>query len=240
MTKYEWERELRNNLKRLPEAEVSRVLDYYDELFEDKVEEGMSEKEIVKRFGNPFDVAYKILYDSGADGGNGEEAAVRPPEPFVPYGGASANRERRRQTYAPPPQSYYAPPPPAVPPQNYYAPPPAAPQANPPAETKKSGGIIARLIFFIPFVIVATVAWSLVVGVAAGGIGAVVEGVLLIFTGFAISGEGLVLANVGGGLAAVGLGILLCVATVHLVKFASRMTQKYFYMGKHKTKGEVR
>ncbi len=61
MTKYEWETELKKNIRRLPDDEIKRVTDYYGELFADKAERGESEREIVNEFGNPADVADKIL-----------------------------------------------------------------------------------------------------------------------------------------------------------------------------------
>ena len=63
MTKYEWESELKKNIHRLPAEEINRVLEYYDELFADKIERGQNEYEIVRQFGNPVDVADKILAD---------------------------------------------------------------------------------------------------------------------------------------------------------------------------------
>ncbi len=61
MTKYEWEHELKKNIHRLPADEIARVLDYYDEMFEDNIERGKAECEIIREFGNPVDVADKIL-----------------------------------------------------------------------------------------------------------------------------------------------------------------------------------
>ncbi|MDE7106895.1 MAG: DUF1700 domain-containing protein, partial [Clostridiales bacterium] len=61
MTKYEWEHELKKNIHRLPADEIARVLDYYNEMFEDNIERGRNEREIIREFGNPVDVADKIL-----------------------------------------------------------------------------------------------------------------------------------------------------------------------------------
>ncbi len=63
MTKYEWESELKKNIHRLPVDEISRIMEYYDELFADKIERGYNECEIIGQFGNPVDVADKILAD---------------------------------------------------------------------------------------------------------------------------------------------------------------------------------
>lgn len=61
MTKYEWETELKKNIHRLPADEIKRVMEYYAELFEDHVERGQTESQIINEFGNPVDVADKIL-----------------------------------------------------------------------------------------------------------------------------------------------------------------------------------
>lgn len=61
MTKWEWESELRRCLSRLNAAEQERILGYYGELFDDKIDAGMTEEQITAAFGNPSDVAEQIL-----------------------------------------------------------------------------------------------------------------------------------------------------------------------------------
>ncbi|MDE7454490.1 MAG: DUF1700 domain-containing protein [Clostridia bacterium] len=63
MTKYEWERQLKKGISGLPKSEQQRVLDYYNELFADKIDAGLREQYIISEFGNPYDVANKILLD---------------------------------------------------------------------------------------------------------------------------------------------------------------------------------
>lgn len=63
MTKYEWERQLKKGISALPKAEQQRVLDYYNELFADKIDAGLRETYIISEFGNPYDVANKIITD---------------------------------------------------------------------------------------------------------------------------------------------------------------------------------
>ena len=63
MSKYEWEKELKKQLSSLPEEEQKPIFDYYGEMFEDRFESGMSEADIIREFGNPYDVAQKILAD---------------------------------------------------------------------------------------------------------------------------------------------------------------------------------
>lgn len=64
MTKYEWERELEKNLHALPKEERKRVLEYYNELFMDKIESGGTETSVIAEFGNPYDVANRIMSES--------------------------------------------------------------------------------------------------------------------------------------------------------------------------------
>lgn len=80
MTKYEWETELKKCMHRLPKAEQDKVLEYYGELFADQAENGMSEKQIINEFGNPSDVAFKIMTDYGMDVNVSAETAVAVPE----------------------------------------------------------------------------------------------------------------------------------------------------------------
>jgi len=75
MTKYEWERELKRHIAVLPKSEQARIFDYYGEIFEDRIEAGMRENDIIYEFGNPFDVAQKILADYRFD----DTETVRPP-----------------------------------------------------------------------------------------------------------------------------------------------------------------
>lgn len=74
MTKFEWERQLKKGISGLPHSEQQRVLDYYGELFSDKIDAGMSESEIIAEFGNPYDVANRILVDFYNDGKNNAQA----------------------------------------------------------------------------------------------------------------------------------------------------------------------
>lgn len=79
MTKYEWESELKRHIAGLPKEEQTKALEFYNELFEDKIESGYKEKRIIAEFGNPRDVADKILeeYNAGAS----RAAASLPAEP---------------------------------------------------------------------------------------------------------------------------------------------------------------
>ena len=211
-TKYNWEKDLRNNLKRIPESEAESILDYYNELFMDKVEQGFSEREIIKSFGNPFDVAYSIVYDT--------EENVR-----ATTSATSANASASADMHLSHIQGTNG--------TNTLVQPATAPS------NKKRGGLLARILFFVPFCIISIVLWSLVLGLGLGGLGGAIGWLGMVVFGFiqmanysAIGG----LATVGLSLAAGGAGILITILSTFIIKAAVRITQKYFYMGKHKTK----
>ena len=63
MTKLEFLRRLEACLSQMPEGERSRQIEYYDEMIEDRIEDGMSEEEAVESLGDPVAVAEEILQD---------------------------------------------------------------------------------------------------------------------------------------------------------------------------------
>lgn len=65
MTKKEWEKRLLKNLKSLSKQERKEVLEYYREMYDDKLDTGFSEREILKEFGSPEECARKILAENG-------------------------------------------------------------------------------------------------------------------------------------------------------------------------------
>lgn len=70
MTKNEWFSSLSKCIKSNGTENKEHIIEYYEELFCDKQDEGKSEAEILKEFGNPYEVAYKLNYshdDEGAD-----------------------------------------------------------------------------------------------------------------------------------------------------------------------------
>lgn len=55
--------QLSASLEQLPESERSRFLDYYTEMIDDRIEEGMSETEAVAGLGSPQDIAHEIMLE---------------------------------------------------------------------------------------------------------------------------------------------------------------------------------
>ncbi len=63
MTKEAFLRELTGRLHQLPPEEVQRQRDYYEELLQDMMEDGMDEAEAVSKLGDPAQIAQDILQD---------------------------------------------------------------------------------------------------------------------------------------------------------------------------------
>ena len=63
MTKSEFLTELRTALVGLPEEDIEKSLDFYSEMIDDRVEEGLSEEEAVADLGSIEDIKTQILKD---------------------------------------------------------------------------------------------------------------------------------------------------------------------------------
>ncbi len=66
MNYIEWRYKLQGEIALLAEDEQATILSYYDELFSDKTDEGFSEREILKAFGAPEDVATELTAGLGS------------------------------------------------------------------------------------------------------------------------------------------------------------------------------
>lgn len=64
MTKQELLMRLRKGLSGLPQEEVEERLSYYEEMAEDRMEDGLSEEEAIAQIGNPEDIARQIIADT--------------------------------------------------------------------------------------------------------------------------------------------------------------------------------
>ena len=64
MTKIEFISQLRNGLADFPEKDLERYIDYYSEIIDDKIEDGMSEKKALESIGTPEEVISKILNET--------------------------------------------------------------------------------------------------------------------------------------------------------------------------------
>ena len=64
MTKQEFLSALKKRLSRMPEEDRLRTLDYYKEMIEDRMEEGLSEEKAVKDLGALEDIVTQCLQDA--------------------------------------------------------------------------------------------------------------------------------------------------------------------------------
>ena len=64
MTKEIFLHQLRIRLTRLPEAEIQQHLDYYSEIIDDMLEDGISEEDAIASFGSVDETAQAILQDT--------------------------------------------------------------------------------------------------------------------------------------------------------------------------------
>lgn len=67
MKKREWEKRFLKALKSLPKYEREEALEYYREMYGDKAESGLSEREILQEFGIPERCAERILNEQYAN-----------------------------------------------------------------------------------------------------------------------------------------------------------------------------
>ncbi|MBR2387399.1 MAG: DUF1700 domain-containing protein [Clostridia bacterium] len=63
MNKNEFLERLRKGLAGLPEDDLSERLDFYGEMIDDRVEEGLSEEEAILEIGSPEEIAWQIIAD---------------------------------------------------------------------------------------------------------------------------------------------------------------------------------
>lgn len=61
MNKQEFLKEVREKLNDLPENDINKSLDYYEEMIQDRMEEGLSEEEAVEALGSMEDIVSQIL-----------------------------------------------------------------------------------------------------------------------------------------------------------------------------------
>lgn len=226
MTKYEWETELKKNIHSLPADEVKRVLEYYGELFDEMAERGKSEREIINDFGNPFDVANKILseYD-----GEQEEKSVVPP---LPRSEAEHDAEAQRTEISPQREA-------------------AEPQSETPTDENAAKTVTAqsveverradsaRIVLFILFniftggviFIMIGVVWIMLAALVLSGAALVFGGLVAVLSSFAVMSTGhagVGAAQLGLSVAAVGLGILMTVGCIMLMMLYWKLNKIIF------------
>ena len=66
MLKQEFIEELKSLIGNLPYEDVNKYVEYYSEMIEDRIDDGMTEEDAVKEVGSPKVIAEQILKDNGA------------------------------------------------------------------------------------------------------------------------------------------------------------------------------
>lgn len=210
MTKYEWEKELKKALNTLSKEEQRKVFDFYNELFEDKIENEMTESQIISEFGNPRDVADKILGES-----------------------EQARNIRKTSQSIDPSQILKAPQKPA-PPHNE-----KASNVNYGKPKRKLNTTAVVLIIVLSPIWIGLFAGliGLVVGLICGHLGLVAAGGGLILAGIVALVPSLIMFSTSAAVAIVqigicfiffGLGVILLLASIKLVKLTIKLMAKFF------------
>lgn len=229
MTKYEWEHELKKNIHRLPADEIARVLDYYNEMFEDNIERGKSERVIIREFGNPVDVADKILSEYDGE--------------LLPIEGASITPEKPNNRDSQTDSDIFS-----GHDDNKHDDTIADKSTAGTVEQNKKGDydnldevdkrnvkvslfLVFNFITGFAFVIVAAVLWVVLAAFTVAGVGMGIGGAYAFVVSFGpmfTGGFGAGLAQLGMGLALVGLGIMLVVGCVKLIRTYGKATKTLF------------
>ena len=202
MTKKEWFSRLRNFIQGMPQEEQRKIFDYYEELYADKRESGMSEWDIIAEFGNPQEVAGKMLTEMSTL--HSEDADYRTAAaPVYP-----AERDRRASPRT------------AVP--GYAESPHYAESPQSPAAEKRKFSFGRLLVFIFLLIPCGAILFALIFAVWAAFLALTVSGVVIaiggggsaIYTLATAFESGTWLAYAGAGLALVGAGIgLTCICS---------------------------
>lgn len=205
MKKNAWMAQLERALSRegLNGSEKRTVLNYYEEMYQDKREDGLSEEEILKEFGFPEDVAANVreneYRDRGSDRRRREERRYDRNDydsrdnggynRFDDYNGQQSEPYRNQYSQ----NQYSQNPPPPPPPDYQYNGKQNAPKQN----GQSTGSILVKLLGDLIRLAIVVVLLFSGVGIAIGG------GATFIGSFFVIN------YSVGGYLAAMGVGIIL-------------------------------
>ena len=205
MTKKQWFARLGRFIGGLPAEERKKIFDYYEELYADKRESGMTEWEILAEFGNPQEVAGKILsemstlHSEDLDDGDAEDWEDEKPSRKV-------KKRKRAQDF--PPQDE--------------------------TRVKRKFSLSRFFVFLCVLLPLGILLFALLVAAWAIFLALTVAGVAVALGGGGASVYTLVtafdatvwVAGAGAGLVCVGVGVLLCSIAGRLVGFFVKMTGK--------------
>lgn len=97
MTYITWEKQLLGYLKNQTDEDKIQIVDYYREMYYDKVEQGISHEQILAEFGDPMNCANKILAEH-ASNNKKEEKVISKENIASKNASASASRAPRKKT----------------------------------------------------------------------------------------------------------------------------------------------
>lgn len=83
MNKNEFLEKIRCQLNGLPPDDIQKSLDYYSEILEDKIEDGLTEEEAIEAMGTPESIAEQILMDTSLP--KLVKATVKPKSKIKPW-----------------------------------------------------------------------------------------------------------------------------------------------------------
>ena len=249
MTLQEWEKKLKKYLSPLPKSEQNRIVEYYREMYGDKIDNGCSEAEILAEFGDPQVCAGRMISEN-ADTEEQEQPIFapikQPKQPKQPQQAQSA--QQAQPTGNPYVGNPYVSSPYVGNPYlssaaganiantNATNNAPMAQTATDKAKKSPSVGAVIGWIFFtlligIPVMavivsVIASLAAVFISGIAVAVAGAVFAVASLFFGIFGVPASG-IFASLGLGLAASGVGILLAIG----FSFATKYTAVYTFKG---------
>lgn len=200
-----WQDELESYLYSLSREEKNKAFSYFSEMYADKREAGLSEEEIVDSFGPPYDVAKRILSESGQPTDDFFDGA--PPEAFLPRD-EQVGRERHDRGY--PERDYSA----------------SAEAVAPPKKNRGfwhllGGIILAYILLSLSSLLILIPIWMI-----TGGFITIASAVTAMFSG-GCSGAEFAVA-IGGGMMLVGGSLIVLAPGCHLVVFMWKKFKGWF------------
>lgn len=221
MRKSTWMAQLERALSRegMTGTEKRIVLNYYEEMYQDRFDDGAAEEDIIKEFGFPEDVAQSVREESdecsrkeaarfdgdtsdGARKGGGYGAVFD--EPARSY--ESRNYEVESQAYYRPAPAFVVPEAGSTPPDN--------------GTNKKYGVSAAGIVKTIVYIMIAIALFATGLGLTVGGIAVIIAA----FATIAFS-AGIWLITFGIGLMLAAIGSLLFAAAIKLMRSAFKSAE---------------
>lgn len=192
MKQVEWESILLQHLKPLGDEERFQIAEYYREIYADKLEMGATPDAVLAEFGNPEECAQKILQEAGKDVETVDVEESKLVTPLVETTAEKPVVQKSRRKWTP---------------------------------SITTGMVFLTLLVILPLAgsavgVIASFAACAIAGGAtslAGGIYAVCS---LFFGGLGMETSG-IFAHFGMGLAAIGVGFLMCVGFYYATKYTA-------------------